>query len=322
MLENGFTLAEAIDFLEQFETKTILKSNEMLSELQNGIPIYVVLDSRGFDKKACTQLYFADKHGNLSSVLKEAGRYLLKKDNDRKTFVKLLQYPLLLIFLLIVVLILLKNYLLPQFELLYSSMNYNPTLVVSFFISFMKNAQFYILYSLGFFIFLVASSNYVLRKYTPIRKAKLVTKIPFIRFYLRLITSQFLAREWSFLLQGGFSINQILDMMRTQNFRPLIRDMGEMIHKDLTIGETFSTALGKFSFLDQQFITIVMHGEKSGRLEHELLFYSQFCLSRIEGSIQKVFRILQPIMFIIIGGLVVAVYLSILLPMFEMIDSI
>ncbi|MGE8204502.1 competence type IV pilus assembly protein ComGB [Heyndrickxia sp. NPDC080065] len=322
MLDNGFILAEAIDFLQQLETKTLVNSQEMLKDLQNGLPIYEVLGNRNFDKKACTQLYFADKHGNLANVLKEAGQYLIKKHQDRITFMKLLQYPLILIFLLAFVLLLLKSFLLPQFEQLYTSMDYRPTVTVSFLIYFMKNAQYYIVLFLFLSIFVCILIYLVLAKKTSIERALWISKIPIIRFYFKLFTSQFLAREWSFLLQGGFSINEILDMMASQSFRPLMQEMAENIRKELTLGSSFSSSLSKLKFLDSQFITVAMHGEKNGRLDHELLFYSRFSVMQIEDNIQKVFRILQPLMFILIGILVIAVYLSILLPMFEMIDSI
>lgn len=322
MLENGFSLAEAIDFLDHLEKKPILKSSEMRLELQNGIPIYEVLYLRGFDKKVCTQIFFADKHGNLSKVLKEAGRYLIKKQRDHLTFMKLLQYPLILIFLLIFVLLLLKNFLLPQFEILYSSMDYQPTNTVSFFIYFMKNVQFYFIYFLCFTSIVGFLCYCILYKKTSIQRALWMAKIPILQYYFRLLTSQFLAREWSFLLHGGFSINEILEMMSQQSFRPLIREMAEGIREDLMTGTTFSDSLSNFKFLDPQFITITKHGEKTGRLDQELQFYSQFCVTQIEGRIQRLFRMIQPMMFIFIGILVVAVYLSILLPMFEMIDSI
>ncbi|WP_181294715.1 competence type IV pilus assembly protein ComGB [Heyndrickxia sporothermodurans] len=322
MLENGFTLAEAIDFLDHLDSTASLHSQKMLKDLQNGIPFYEVLSQRNFDKKACTQLYFADKHGNLSNVLVEAGGYLIKKHQDRLTFLKLLQYPVILIFLLIFVLLLLKNFLLPQFEILYSSMNYRPTKIVSIFIYLMNNAQFFIGCILSLFIIFSLLIYYALNKKTSIQKATLISKIPIVRFYYKLFTCQFLAREWSYLLQGGFSIIEILEMMRSQSFRPLIREIAEKIRIDLTTGLSFSHSLSDMAFLDQQFITVTIHGEKNGRLDHELLFYSKYCLLRMEENIQKIFRILQPIMFIFIGCMIIAVYLSILLPMFEMIDSI
>lgn len=184
------------------------------------------------------------------------------------------------------------------------------------------------MYNFTLFIFSVLGSIVgflcycILYKKTSIQRALWMAKIPILQYYFRLLTSQFLAREWSFLLHGGFSINEILDMMSQQSFRPLIREMAEGIREDLMTGTTFSDSLSNFKFLDPQFITITKHGEKTGRLDQELQFYSQFCVTQIEGRIQRLFRMIQPMMFIFIGILVVAVYLSILLPMFEMIDSI
>ena len=87
----------------------------------------------------------------------------------------------------------------------------------------------------------------------------------------------------------GFSVHEILDMMSTQNFKPLIREIAFTIRKELKFGYSFSNALSRLKFLDQQFITITIHGEKNGRLDDELQFYSRFCVKQLEEKIQKIF---------------------------------
>lgn len=49
----------------------------------------------------------------------------------------------------------------------------------------------------------------------------------------------------------------------------------------------------------------------------ELLLYASFCDQLIENKIKKATSIIQPAVFLIIGTVVMAVYLSVMLPMFE-----
>lgn len=322
MLQNGFSMGDAIGFLGRMDQKGSTFTHAMLRKLQDGIPIHEILSEEQFDKKACAQVFFAEKHGNIALALKEAGNYLIKRDNERKTIMKLLQYPFVLIGILILILSLLKNLLLSQFADLYTTMDYHPSPLIRFFTQLMEKGPLYIstfcvMVFLGFLSFRMYFS-----KNTPVKKAEWFARIPVIRFYFRLFNSQFLARECSFLLQSGLSINEVLACIASQHYRPLMKNIAELIRQDLTLGYSFSNSLSKFSFYDPQLIIVIQHGEKNGRLDQELQFYSRFCLGHIEEKIEKIFKILQPIMFIIIGLLVLAVYMSIMLPMFDMMDSI
>jgi competence protein ComGB len=53
-----------------------------------------------------------------------------------------------------------------------------------------------------------------------------------------------------------------------------------------------------------------------------LLHYSQFVLQRIEETLERWLRVIQPLRFSLIGLLVVLMYLAILLPMFQVINHL
>lgn len=320
MLQNGFSIADAIDFLGRVDQKYY--THRMLMKLQNGIPIHEILSEEQFDKKACAQMFFAEKHGNIALAFKEAGNYLVKRDNERRTILKLLQYPLILIGILILILFMLKTLLLTQFANLYSSMDYQPSLFIRFFTQFMEKGPFYVTIFSGNVFLIILLSSVFFSKRTTIEKAEMIARIPVIRTYSRLLNSQFLARECSFLLHSGLSINEVLECMAQQHYRPLVKNIAELIRKDLTLGYSFSYSLSKFSFYDPQLFIVIQHGEKNGRLDQELQYYSRFCLGQIEEKMEKVFKVLQPLMFSMIGLLVLAVYMSIMLPMFDMMNSI
>ncbi|MBS4173455.1 competence type IV pilus assembly protein ComGB [Bacillus sp. FJAT-49736] len=322
MLQNGFSLAEAIEFLGRIDKNIYSLTSNMLKKFQEGIAIHEIFSEEQFDKKACAQIYFAEKHGNLAIALAEAGKYLLKRDKERKTLWKLLQYPLVLVGILILILFMLKNILLPQFTDLYTSLDYHPSSVIQFFAVIMENGpRYFFVFSVSVFLFIPVSYIFF-KKWPPIKRAEWIARIPIIQQYYKLFNSQFLARECSFLLQSGFSINEILVCIASQNYRPLLKNVAEIIRKDLTVGLSFSDSLKKFSFYDKQLISIIQHGEKNGKLDQEMLFFSRYCLGLMEDKMEKVFKLLQPIMFIIVGLLVLAVYMSIMLPMFDMLDSI
>ncbi|VEF47807.1 type II secretion system protein [Bacillus freudenreichii] len=322
MLDKGFTLGESLDFLGRTNVKRLEMFQSMATLLKTGQPIYEVFYMEGFDHQTCTQLYFAEKHGLLITAMKESGEYLLRKDDQRKKLIRLLQYPIILVVVLIIVSFLLQTLLLPRFQMFYDSMDYQPNFILKLFLHIM---QTFPLYSMLVILLMLPTSivfTKVLFKKSAMEKAVFLSRFPGVQSYYKLYQTIFLAREWSFLLKSGFSINEIIQIMRRQDFHPLLKESAVEIGEMLKFGYSFSEAISHLGFVEEELMVIIAHGEKNGKLEEELLFYSQYCLQRMEEKIMKGLLVVQPAVFALIGLVVIAIYLSIFLPMFQVIDSI
>ena len=152
--------------------------------------------------------------------------------------------------------------------------------------------------------------------------ANFYASIPFFRTFYTLYMTIFLAREWSYLIKSGFSMNEILNIMEQQNFSSLLKETSDHLKCLLRIGYSFSEGLAQINFIEKEMIQIVTLGEQKGRIDRELLYYSEICLQRFEKKMESIFIIVQPLIFAFIGIMVAAIYLSIFLPMFQMIDAI
>ena len=320
MLKNGFTLAEGIRFLGKVDERSGQTYEKMLAQLQRGDQLFEVLHHHGFDRRACMQIYFAAQHGYLDETLQHAGGYLLKRAEDRRTLLKLCQYPVVLLFTVSFVMVLLNQLLFPRFEQMYQSISFQPHQHTQLLLHVMKNIPIYLICTMLLLLLVLMMSLFLLRRKTALQRAQWIGRIPYIGTYYQLYMSQFLAREWSFLLRKGFAVNEILSMMTLQNLRPLLEDTAEKLRELLKLGHSLSISLSHLQYLEKEFAVVVQHGEKSGLLAQELLFYSQYCLQRMEEKIKKLFFFMQPLMLVFIGLLVIAVYMSILLPMFQMLN--
>lgn len=322
MTDKGFTLAESLDFLGRMHDRHLPKFQKMIDGLQSGEPIHRVFYKLGFDSQACSQLFFAEKHGFITAAMKESGNYLLRKDEQRKKLLRLMQYPFILLLILVFVGFLLHHLLLPRFQVFYDSMGYEPNSALKWFLHMIQAFPYYFTFLLLIIFSLFLAASRILHSKSALDKALLFSRTPFIHSYYKLYQTIFISREWSFLLKSGFSVNEIIQIMLTQPFHPLLKESAADIRSMLKIGYSFSEALIHLGFLEEELIEIVAHGEQNGKLDSELLFYSEFCLLKLEEKTMKVFNMLQPVIFLFIGFIVIAIYLSIFLPMFQIIDSI
>ncbi|MBM7584609.1 competence protein ComGB [Bacillus pakistanensis] len=322
LLKNGYTLLESIDFLfiHLLKGKDDLRL-KIIKELQNGAALSEVLLKLGMSNNVCAQVYFAEKHGLVFETLLDSGEYLLKRHEDQEALKKVLQYPLILISILFLLLILLRKMLFPRFFLLYESLGYQPSTLIAWMMNMIHYLP-HIMFSILLCILLGIGLYYFkLKKLPPLIKSNLLLSIPVICHYIRLIQTHFFSREFSYLLKSGMSINEALLIFENQSFRPLFQAIASRVRKDLYNGLTFPESLQSFSLFSTEFLTVIRHGETNGKLSHELMFYSDFCMKELENRLNKWLKIIQPSVFVFVGLFILSIYFSIMIPLFQVMQN-
>ena len=116
LYSSGFHLSEVIDFLRRSHLVEANFVERMQAGLANGKPLSAILSDLGFSDQVTTQLALAEQHGNVTLSLEKIRSYLENLAQVRKKLVEVATYPVLLLGFLILIMLGLKNYLLPQLE--------------------------------------------------------------------------------------------------------------------------------------------------------------------------------------------------------------
>lgn len=88
----------------------------MQESLLNGASLAAMMVDLGFSDNIVTQIALADVHGNSQKSLLKIESYLSSMTVVRKKLIEVATYPLILFLFLILIMLGLKNYLLPQLE--------------------------------------------------------------------------------------------------------------------------------------------------------------------------------------------------------------
>ncbi|MFP7297648.1 competence type IV pilus assembly protein ComGB [Neobacillus niacini] len=323
LLARGYPIAEAIESLILHLPKNRKKELvDCLSLLKNGVSFHEVLNKLGFHKDLIGYVYFAEQHGSFAEALLEGSSLALVKENDRKKLVKLIQYPALLIFITGFLLVFVQNSLLPKFTSLFESMN----LEANFFMKVLYSFDTYLPMGIAIFLLILAlSSAYyflVFRKTSLLVQRSLLVRIPFAGRILKLLFTHYFSVQLSFLLSGGISVFEALLLFEKNDKQPFYSQLCMEIKQKLLTGDKLESILAAFPFFEKEFPMIIKHGQENGKLEQELLFFSQHCVMNMEDVIEKSLKTIQPILYLFIGFLVVSMYLAILLPMFQLLEGI
>ncbi|WP_064091515.1 competence type IV pilus assembly protein ComGB [Rossellomorea aquimaris] len=324
LIQKGYSFSEAIDFLLLPRDKSSEKlKRRILSSLQEGEPISSIIKHQfNVPSHVCAQIFFAEHHGQMGITLAEAGKYLVKRRKNQQKIKQVIQYPILLIFLAIFMMILLRKILFPRFQMLYTSIGYEPSTKLQKLLTFIEIFPtlflifFLMVLAIGFILYLFE------KKISPVKVLIFLMKIPYVSFFLKLAHTHFFAREFSFLLKSGVSITESLLIIEKQPFRPMLVYISRILISDLKEGKKFHECISSIPVFQQELSFVIHHGQSNGRLAEELRLYSEMCFQELEEKSDHLVKYIQPAIFSFVGIFIMVIYFSIMIPLFQMMQGI
>ncbi|WP_170885502.1 competence type IV pilus assembly protein ComGB [Bacillus alkalicellulosilyticus] len=322
LLEQGYTLAEGIELLSVYTSEHIqVHLRLLLGDLREGIPLHQALEYLSFPQDVLLYLFFAEKYGELGQGLKEAGELFVKRVIVIAKFNNLLRYPLLLLWIVGTLTVVMVHYLFPHFQQLFESMSVEPPLVTIWFLTFIDVVP-QLLLGGGCLLFVFVVYYFLrFRHLSPHKKLGLIRKIPFVSSFLQALITFYFTTQLSGLLKGGVPILHALSIFENQQYIRFFQDEAISIKEQLHQGIALDVVIAEKPHYQPEFPFVIKHGQSRGKLDSELRHYGDLLFENIEERVKKALMILQPLCFCIVGGMVLVMFLSILLPIFQMINS-
>lgn len=116
LLTSGFHLGESIDFLDKSHLVSSHYTKKMQEGLVFGESFSLILKGLGFSDMITTQIALAEGYGQLEVTLGHIYSYLMSLQKVKRKLAEVATYPLVLLGFLIIIMVGLKQYLLPQME--------------------------------------------------------------------------------------------------------------------------------------------------------------------------------------------------------------
>lgn len=323
LIEEGFTLKEALVFLKMIMPKEKVLIQRIITGLGEGHEFHQLLKEKNFNQQITTQLYLAQVHGAFGRTLLTTGKTIEEKITQQQKLKKILSYPLLLMGLMIGIVLAMRILLLPHFEQLFQQQN---TQEVSFISRFSIGL---ILHFPSIFIYFVLGGSLIwfvlnrrLAQLSAIKKTTFFTYVPFLSKMVKHYYTAYFSIEWSHLFKSGCSMQEIIQLMKQKETLPLMQELAMIMEEELSQGKKFNEIFNQFAFFNQEISFIVFHGETTSKLGAELTIYGQDCQKELLEKLEKGLNWIQPLIFMIVAFFILCVYLALLLPMFTMMEGI
>lgn len=323
LLSRGYPLAEAIEsmsfYLEKKRKEDIKRS---LDKLREGFPLYMILAELNFKRDLVSYVYFAEQHGGLARAVTEGSEMILKREADFQRLKKLAAYPIFLILLTFFLFVFVNKILLPKFSSLFSDMNLTPNIFMESIRAAASMLPFVLYFLIGMMVIIELYYFVSFRRLPSLQQKMKLARLPYAGKFVRLLYSHNFSVQLSYLFSSGLSVLDALKVFEHNHHEPFSSEIGKDMISKLVAGQDFDRAVAGYPFFEEELPRIIRHGQRNGKLDQELYFYSRHCLKELEEMTEKMMKTVQPILYSFIGMLVVSLYLAILLPMFEMMKGI
>ncbi|MGG5369821.1 competence type IV pilus assembly protein ComGB [Enterococcus sp. AZ196] len=309
LLENGFSLQQSFDFFVNANLFLPLILDSVQRDLHQGKSLAMSFNQLNYSNDQILQIELAESHGDLAQTLLGIAEQMRLVQRQRENFLKAVSYPLLLLIFLIVILLGMRFFLLPQ--LLASGM----IRAGDFSVQLIESVPVIGLGMIAFLLFLLLCWRSFGKRHTYLARFGYLARIPLIGTLFSNYYSAYFALEWGKLFQQGLELNQIIECLLVIEGKSLMQEMAADLKVRLAQGNTLAEEIKKYPFLTKEFSRIVFQGEARGNLAKELLTYSQLVWRRFFNQLEFLCSWLQPLVFLIVALLIVSLYLTMLLPL-------
>ena len=322
LMKEGYQLAESLIMLLPYYTRYADKWQENIQRsIGDGHGATEIFKRLKVEDEFLIPIYFAEQHGDLADTLSLISEQMKYKKDMKMRFKKILTYPLFMFLILIAFFVAFRIYFLPNISNLVMTRSSDDLATIQWSKLLLHMPDYFI--SLGFMLacLIIGVTIYIRKKNIQLRLQYLI-KIPIINTFYKLTLTRQIARTLGYLLIAGFSLQQAIQQLKSQHFKQDLQYIATLLEERIIYGQTLSESVSRMPYFFHKFELFVEHGEKNGLLGRELLLYCEILDEKLKYYLSIILSIIQPVFFIIIAICIIAAYLSILLPMYKIIDIV
>ena len=317
-------LKDLSDSLENPRFREVMTS--LVDNIEGGQPLSQAMEAhpKVFDTVFVSLIRAGEASGKLPDVLQSLSETLKWEDELASQTRKLAMYPAFVGTIVIAATIFLMTYMVPQLKMFVRNMGQALPMQtkVLFFVSDLLVAYWYValllpLLALVAFRILLVNNPLVRLRFDAVK-----LRAPFIGDILRKIILSRFANTFALLYASGISV---LDAIRTtQNVvgNLAIRRGLERVEQLIGEGQNLTAAFHQTGFFPPLVIRMLRVGESTGALDEALINVSYFYNRDVKESVEKVQQMIEPLLTLLLGGLLGWIMLSVLGPVYDVISRI
>ncbi|MDW8052174.1 MAG: type II secretion system F family protein [Armatimonadota bacterium] len=327
MIDAGIPILRCLDILYTQTKDPALKQaiDGVRKDVKAGMALNEAMEKhpRVFSELFVSMVRAAEVAGILDQILDRLATFLEKDLEVRQKLKSAMMYPVMVLVFSLLMLVAIFVFVLPKFKEIFASMNVEmPAMTQMLF----RISDFIIGYWWAMVGFVVGMAL-VLRAYIRQPKGRyqydyLKLKLPiFGDLVLKLAVARF-ARTLGVLIASGVPLMRTLEIVGQTSGNRVLAAAIEGTRQSIREGQPLSAPFAATGLFPPMVIHMMDIGEESGRLSEMMVKIADFYEQEVDATIKGLTSMIEPLLIVILGGIVGFIAISIMMPMFKLVSAI
>jgi len=330
LLSNGVAMLESLKILSEATENTKLKEiamriHEAVAQ-GDSLDIAMSKESAMFSELTLSMVRAGQEGAFLEEALQRTALFLRKQDEMRSKIVGALTYPIILGIVGTIITSLMIVFLVPKFQPFFDRLEQNGTGLPLITILLLGASHTMLNYGL-IVVPVLAAIGYGLYRATQTAPGRrfmdnVKLKTPMVGSIFHDAAVSRACRVLGTMLRNGVPLLRSLRISSESTGNTLLAEAMMKSAENVTAGDTLSKPLAASGLIPPQVMAMIRVAEESNTLDEVLIKIADRIDNRIERRLEVIVRMIEPLMLILIGGMVMFVIVGVLLPVFDLNSSV
>lgn len=327
MIDAGLPLPQCLDILGNQNSNPAFKKVilELKTTVESGTTFAEALKKhpKVFDSLFVNLVAAGETGGMLDTIMNRLSLYIEKNVKLVSTVKKALGYPITVLVVSVVVVTVMLLWVIPTFEKMFHDFGGNLPALTQGVINLSRFLQHYavILFS-GVGVGLVALSRFKATKRGTEIFDRLILRVPVIGDVIRKVAVARFARTMGTMLSSGVPILDSLDIVSRSAGNTVVEQGLQRVRSKISEGETMAHPLMATGVFPGMVVQMIAVGEATGALDKMLSKIADFYEEEVDNAVDGMTRLIEPVMLVVLGGLIGTILISMYLPIFTMASAV
>jgi len=327
MIGAGIPLPSAIGALSQQMKNKKFKQilEDVREQVETGVKFSEALRKyeKVFGRLYISLVEAGEATGELDLMLERWATFAEKILELRRKVVGAMIYPIVVLTFAVGIMLVLLVKVVPTFAEMFRESNVELPALTAFIIALSDFVKAHVMFMiLGAVVFVVGFRMLLRMEKFRYYWDAFKLRIPLVGPLFRKVAMARFARTLATMIKSGVSILESIDNVAKTSGNKVIEEALMTIKNEVAEGALLSEALSKTEIFPPMLVEMVSAGERTGNLDTMLDKIADFFEEEVDAAVNALTSVMEPIMLIVIGGMVGVIVIALYLPIFKLASTI
>ena len=326
LIESGIAVLPALELLQRQARRGLARVlGDLAQAVKQGSSLSDALREHPqvFPPVFSRMIAVGERTGNLETVLRQLATHMEKEQAVIKRVRGAMAYPAFVILLAIGVVVILVTSALPPLISLFDEFGAELPLPTKILLAVSGFAVAYKFHMAAVLLAVVGIAALYIRQPAGRRQLDyLLVRAPGLGSITVLSNTARFSGTTAILFKAGLPLAEVMDLVIQTTQNRIIREALEEVREELLGGEGLSKPLANAKLFPPMLVQMVEVGEETGTLDTNLETMAEFYSREVDERINTLTSMIQPALTLAMGGVVAFIAVSIIMPMYGIMQSI